>query len=38
MFRNQCCGRPMMGMQQPIGEGVQEKVVHRTFVHEVPQE
>ena len=25
-------------MQQPIGEGVQEKVVHRTFVHEVPQD
>ena len=23
-------------MQQPIGEGVQEKVIHRTFVHEVP--
>ena len=23
-------------MQQPIGEGVQEKVVLRTFVHEVP--
>ncbi len=25
-------------VQQPIGEGVQEKVVHRTFVHEVPQD
>ena len=23
-------------MQQPICEGVQEKVIHRTFVHEVP--
>lgn len=23
-------------VQQPVSEGVQEKVVHRTFVHEVP--
>lgn len=23
-------------MQQPINEGIQEKVIHRTFVHEVP--
>ena len=27
---------PMMG--NPINEGVQERVVHRTFVHEVPQD
>lgn len=23
-------------MKQPVNEGVQEKIIHRTFVHEVP--
>ena len=27
----------MGGCQQPINEGVRERCVHRTFVHEVPQ-
>ena len=27
---------PMMG--NPMNEGVQERVINRTFVHEVPQE
>lgn len=34
-------GMPMMSggcCSNPISEGVQEKCVHRTFVHEVPQE
>ncbi len=26
----------MMG--QPVNEGTQQRVVHRTFVHEVPQD
>ena len=25
------------GCNQPVNEGVQERVVHRTFLHEVPQ-
>ena len=25
-------------MNNPINEGVQEKCIHRTFVHEVPQD
>ena len=29
--------QPMM-MGNPISEGVQEKCIHRTFVHDVPQE
>ena len=29
---------PMQGMQAPsMNEGVQERCIHRTFVHEVPQ-
>jgi len=27
----------MGSCQQPINEGVRERCVHRTFVHEVPQ-
>lgn len=26
------------GGQAPISEGVQQKCIHRTFVHEVPQD
>ena len=48
MFRNQCCGRPMMGMQQPmmpmngngcgcpIVEPTITKCVEKEFFHEVP--
>lgn len=31
-------GMMMGNMQNPINEGVQQRVINRTFVHEVPQE
>lgn len=31
-------GMMMGSMGNPINEGVQERVINRTFVHEVPQE
>lgn len=34
-YNNAPMGNTSMGA--PINEGVQEKCVHRTFVHEVPQ-
>ena len=38
-YNNSMMPQTMMGnVSSPINEGVQERVINRTFVHEVPQE
>ena len=36
MYGGQMMGNQMMYQNSPVNEGVQERVVQRTFVHEVP--
>ena len=35
---NNMAPQPQTPMFNPITEGIQEKCVHRTFVHDVPQD
>lgn len=37
-MNNNMMSQGNMNLGNPINEGVQERVINRTFVHEVPQE